>query len=60
MAFSKISFYCNGITFSPIQGGDGNIEYLAYFKKSKNELKSQEEQIKEKEIAVKDAFEILK
>lgn len=36
-AFEKINFGCFGITYSPIQGGDGNIEYLAYFKKQKRE-----------------------
>lgn len=36
-AFEKINFACYGITYSPIQGGDGNIEYLAYLKKQKNE-----------------------
>lgn len=30
-AFKNIKFDCVGITFSPIKGGDGNIEYLAYF-----------------------------
>ena len=25
-------FKINGLTFSPITGGDGNIEFLAYFK----------------------------
>jgi len=34
--FYKIEFYCNGLTFSPIKGGSGNIEYLAYFIKNKN------------------------
>ena len=31
-SFANIGFNCVGITFSPIKGGDGNIEYLAYFK----------------------------
>lgn len=34
--FKNRGFYLNGLTFSPICGGDGNIEYLAYFKKSNN------------------------
>lgn len=33
-AFEKINFICEGLTYSPIQGGDGNIEYLGYFKKA--------------------------
>lgn len=32
-AFSEHKFYCQGITFSPITGGSGNREYLAYFTK---------------------------
>jgi len=32
--FEKIGFDCVGITESPIKGGDGNVEYLAYFSKS--------------------------
>ena len=30
------SFYCHGLTFSPITGGEGNIEFLAYFKLEEN------------------------
>ena len=30
------SFYCHGLTFSPITGGEGNIEFLAYFKLKEN------------------------
>lgn len=29
--FNDIHFYLNGLTYSPLQGGSGNIEYLAYF-----------------------------
>lgn len=29
--FNDIHFYLKGITYSPLQGGSGNIEYLAYF-----------------------------
>lgn len=29
--FKDIHFYLNGLTYSPLQGGSGNIEYLAYF-----------------------------
>jgi 23S rRNA (cytidine1920-2'-O)/16S rRNA (cytidine1409-2'-O)-methyltransferase len=29
--FKNIGFNCRGLTFSPIKGGSGNIEYLAYF-----------------------------
>lgn len=31
-AFESIGFKCVGVTDSPIKGGDGNKEYLAYFK----------------------------
>ena len=31
--FSNISFYCQGVSPSPIKGGSGNIEYVSYFKK---------------------------
>ena len=34
-AFSEYQFYCQGLTFSPIAGGSGNREYLAYFTKDK-------------------------
>ena len=32
-SFMNIGFMINGLTYSPIKGGNGNIEYLAYFKK---------------------------
>ena len=32
-AFNKNGFGANGLTFSPIKGGNGNIEYLLYLKK---------------------------
>ena len=32
--FNRINFYLNNLTYSPIRGGSGNIEYLAYFKKN--------------------------
>lgn len=32
-AFKSIDFECIGVTVSPIKGGDGNTEYLAYLKK---------------------------
>ena len=36
--FNKNNFYLQGLDFSPIKGGDGNIEYIAHFtnKKDKN------------------------
>lgn len=34
-AFKKIDFNLKNLTYSPIKGKDGNIEYLAYFKKEK-------------------------
>lgn len=36
-AFEDIEFMCAGLTFSPIKGGDGNVEYLAYLKKENAE-----------------------
>ena len=32
-AFERIEFKSIGVTTSPIKGGDGNVEFLAYFKK---------------------------
>ena len=32
-SFKKSNYYLNGLTNSPIKGGNGNIEYLAYFTK---------------------------
>ena len=29
--FNKNGFYLQGLDFSPIKGGDGNIEYISYF-----------------------------
>lgn len=34
--FEKYNLYLNGLTYSPVCGGDGNIEYLAYFKNTKS------------------------
>lgn len=39
LAFKEIDFGACGLTFSPITGGNGNIEYLLYLKK--NSLKSE-------------------
>lgn len=35
-AFKEIDYYIKGLTYSPIKGGNGNIEYLAYFTKNNN------------------------
>lgn len=35
-SFADYNFFACGLTYSPITGGDGNIEYLAYFKKQKS------------------------
>lgn len=37
-SFSEIGFYINGLTFSPIKGGSGNIEYLMYLKSSASDM----------------------
>ena len=34
-SFKENNFYINNLTSSPIKGGNGNIEYLAYFKRDK-------------------------
>ena len=34
--FNQYNFYLNGLVTSPIKGGSGNLEYLAYFKKDLN------------------------
>ncbi len=34
-SFKEINYYLNNMTYSPIKGGNGNIEYLAYFTKDK-------------------------
>ncbi|HBB28213.1 MAG TPA: hypothetical protein DC000_03005 [Clostridiales bacterium] len=34
--FIDNSLYINDITYSPITGGDGNIEYLIHVRKNKN------------------------
>ncbi len=34
--FEDKGYYLNGLDVSPIHGGDGNIEYVSYFKKCKN------------------------
>ncbi len=38
--FAKIGFSVSGLTYSPISGGDGNIEYLALLDKKKSTAKS--------------------
>lgn len=37
--FKKLGFYCLGMDYSPIKGGDGNIEYLGYFTNKDNVFK---------------------
>ena len=42
-SFNDIGYYINGLTYSPITGGSGNIEYLGYFKKeNKKEINIEE------------------
>lgn len=36
-SFENIDFNLKDLTFSPIKGGDGNIEYLAYFTREKSQ-----------------------
>ena len=36
--FQKSRFTCRSLTSSPIRGGNGNIEYLAYFKKNSSSI----------------------
>ena len=42
----EIGFHPVGLSFSPIKGPEGNIEYLAYLKKDANERTVTEEDIK--------------
>lgn len=35
-SFQNIDYNLQGLTYSPIKGGNGNIEYLAYFSKKNN------------------------
>ena len=35
--FNKNNFYLNGLDFSPIKGGDGNIEYISHYSNKINE-----------------------
>jgi 23S rRNA (cytidine1920-2'-O)/16S rRNA (cytidine1409-2'-O)-methyltransferase len=48
-----------GLTFSPIKGPEGNIEYLAYLKKGNNRSFNEEEIIKKIEDVVKRSHENL-
>lgn len=36
--FESIGFYLGGLSFSPILGGNGNIEYISYFIKNGNKI----------------------
>lgn len=36
-SFKDINFNLKNLTYSPIKGGDGNIEYLAYFTREKSQ-----------------------
>jgi len=49
--------FIENITYSPIKGGDGNIEYLAHLKKKSNEEK--EENVINFKNLIKEAFELL-
>lgn len=63
MVLKNIKTYCNdnnlfikNITFSPVKGGDGNIEYLAYIKKAEDGQYGSELNFK---ALIKTAFEFL-
>lgn len=56
-AFEEEGFHCWGLTFSPIKGGSGNIEFLAYLKWTKPETALTEEMIHQ---VVEEAHETLK
>ena len=53
-SFSEHGFEINDLTYSPIRGGDGNIEYIAYFNNNKKNS------IININGIVKEAFEYLK
>ena len=55
-AFQEIGFLCDVLTFSPIRGGDGNIEYLAYFKRQEEELTAKGMTKNEIEKVIEEAF----
>ena len=66
MVLNNIQRYClqnnmfiKDITFSPIKGGDGNIEYLAYIKKNKQKIYSTKTETQFKDL-VTQAFEYYK
>ena len=56
-AFEKKGFHCWDLTFSPIKGGSGNIEFLAYLKWKKPQEAISEERIRQ---VVEEAHETLK
>ena len=53
-AFQENGFYLQNLTFSPIQGGSGNIEYLAHFTTNPSSKKFHINQV------VQDAFNLVK
>ena len=56
-AFEEEGFHCWDLTFSPIKGGSGNIEFLAYLKWEKPQEAISEERIRQ---VVEEAHETLK
>ena len=56
-AFEEEGFHCWDLTFSPIKGGSGNIEFLAYLKWQQPETPITEERIHQ---VVVEAHEVLK
>ncbi|MGI6066697.1 MAG: TlyA family RNA methyltransferase [Bacillota bacterium] len=48
---NELGFYCHGLTFSPITGPEGNIEYLAFFMTDPSDIQI------EADAVVREAFE---
>jgi len=60
ISFVECNYYCINLTFSPITGGDGNIEYLAHFKLNANkEILPTKQVLQNVEKIVDEAFNTL-
>ncbi|MBO4390160.1 MAG: TlyA family RNA methyltransferase [Lachnospiraceae bacterium] len=52
IGFAKsVGFYAEGLTFSPVKGPEGNIEYLVYLKKNGNKSDHDRSRVNENVIA---------